>query len=57
VAAERRQGKILPAVVLLFRAETKSGNVMLETAAEAEAAEAEVVSPIVATIRGDQKIL
>jgi hypothetical protein len=54
----------------LFRAETKSGNVISEaaaaaeaeaeaeaaTGAEAEAVEAEVVSPIIVTARGDREI-
>jgi hypothetical protein len=65
---EYRQGKILPVVVLLFRAETKSGNVISEAAAAAgaeaeaeaatgaEAVEAEVVSPITVTAREDRGI-
>src|SRR5437588_12050849 len=60
-AAERRQGKRLPVVEVLFRVETKSENVMFGVAAaaeaEAETVEAGVVSPIVATARGRPKIL
>ena len=37
---------------MLFSVERKSANVMLEAAAEAEAVEAGVVSPIITTVEG-----
>jgi hypothetical protein len=52
VAAERRQGKILPVVEVLFRAETKSENEIFGAAAAgAGAVEAGVVSPIEVMVR------